>query len=139
MLYSKNTNGFYLPEIHGDAIPSDAVEITNERHTELLDGQSAGKIITADENGYPILVDPPPAQPFVPQRVTMRQARLALLAAGHLDAVEAAIAQLPREAQIEWEFASDVERQSPLVEAMREVLNLDDAQIDDLFVEAGNL
>lgn len=60
MIYSKLTGGFYSREIHGDDIPSDAVEITTEQHAELLEGQSQGKIISADENGYPILIDPPP-------------------------------------------------------------------------------
>lgn len=58
MFYSKSTGGFYSHEIHGTNIPSDAVEITAEYHHELLQGQSEGKQITADENGYPILVYP---------------------------------------------------------------------------------
>lgn len=60
MLYSKSTSGFYSRDIHGDNIPEDAVEITSEQHAALLEGQSQGKIISADENGYPILIDPPP-------------------------------------------------------------------------------
>jgi len=60
MFYSKSTNGFYTRDIHGDNIPEDAVEITAEQHAALLEGQSQGKIISADENGYPILIDPPP-------------------------------------------------------------------------------
>ena len=60
MFYSKSTNGFYSREIHGDAIPSDAVEITADEHSALLEGQSQGKRIVADENGYPVLQDPPP-------------------------------------------------------------------------------
>lgn len=59
MFYSKQTNYFYTTEIHGENIPDDAVEITQEQHAALLQGQSEGKVITADENGYPILVDPP--------------------------------------------------------------------------------
>ena len=58
MFYSKSTGGFYSREIHGDSIPADAVEITPELHAALLQGQSEGKLITADENGYPVLVDP---------------------------------------------------------------------------------
>lgn len=58
--YSKSTGGFYIRDIHGDNIPEDSVEITAEQHAALLDGQSQGKIISADENGYPILIDPPP-------------------------------------------------------------------------------
>ncbi len=60
MLYSKSTGGFYDRAIHGDNIPEDAVDITSEQHAALLEGQSQGKIISADENGYPILIDPPP-------------------------------------------------------------------------------
>lgn len=60
MFYSKSTGGFYITEIHGSNIPSDAVEITAEQHAALLSGQSEGKTISADENRYPILVDPTP-------------------------------------------------------------------------------
>lgn len=60
MLYAKSTGGFYKPEIHGDAIPADAVEITEAEHAALLEGQSSGKIITADKNGKPVLSDPLP-------------------------------------------------------------------------------
>lgn len=60
MFYSKSTGGFYDSEIHGNAIPSDAVEITSEQHAVLLSGQSAGKVITADRNGFPVLTDPAP-------------------------------------------------------------------------------
>lgn len=60
MFYSKSTKGFYSSEIHGDAIPSDAVEITAEEHYAILEGQSQGKRIVADENGYPVLQAPPP-------------------------------------------------------------------------------
>lgn len=58
--YSNETNGFYDSEINGDDIPQDAVEITDEKWMELLNGQSGGKIISADDNGYPVLMDPPP-------------------------------------------------------------------------------
>lgn len=57
--YSKSTQGFYSKEIH-ENIPKDAVEITEELHKELLEGQSNGKVINSDEKGHPILVDPTP-------------------------------------------------------------------------------
>ncbi|RUR27703.1 DUF4376 domain-containing protein [Vreelandella nanhaiensis] len=40
-------------------LPADAVEISDDYHQELLNGQGI-KRITADENGYPVLTDPPP-------------------------------------------------------------------------------
>ncbi|SEN18769.1 Caudovirales tail fibre assembly protein [Pseudomonas sp. ok272] len=57
MFTSKSMRGFY------DAIstmPSDVVEISRERHAELLAGQSTGKVITWGDDGFPVLVDPPP-------------------------------------------------------------------------------
>ena len=63
MFYSPTTGGFYTREIHGDNIPADAVEITVEEHQALIEGQSMGKVIVADENGRPILQDPPPPTP----------------------------------------------------------------------------
>lgn len=62
MQYSPSTGGFYDPAINSN-IPEDAVEITPEQHAALLQGQSEGKAITADENGYPILQDPPQPTP----------------------------------------------------------------------------
>ena len=58
MLYSKTTGGFYDPEIHGEAVPSDCVEISKERHAELLAEQSSGKVIVSDKKGLPKAVDP---------------------------------------------------------------------------------
>ena len=60
MYYSKRTGGFYTVEIHGDNTPADAVEITTDEHQALLEGQSQGKRIVADENGKPVLQDLPP-------------------------------------------------------------------------------
>ena len=73
MFYSKTTGGFYVREIHGDNIPADAVEITTEQHAALLQGQSGGKAIAADENGYPILQDPP--QPTTDQMADTARAK----------------------------------------------------------------
>lgn len=60
MFYAKSTGGFYTPYINGKNIPDDAVEITDEKYLELLQDQSAGKIITSDDKGNPIAIAPPP-------------------------------------------------------------------------------
>ena len=75
----------------------------------------------------------------VPQQVTMRQARLALLSAGLLDDVDAVIAAAGRVAQLEWEYAAVVDRSNPAVAAVQQQESLTDAQIDDLFREAAKL
>lgn len=83
----------------------------------------------------------PPA--YVPRAVTMRQARLALLAAGKLGQIDAAIDSLPspqkEAARIEWEYSQEVQRHKPLVLALAPALGLDDAALDALFVAASQL
>ena len=75
---------------------------------------------------------------IIPQVITMRQARLQLLEVGLLDDVEAIVA-LDRKSQIEWEYASEVYRESPLIESIKGALNLTDVQIDNMFIEASKL
>lgn len=75
----------------------------------------------------------------VPQQVTMRQARLALLGAGLLDDVEMVIAAAGRAAQLEWEYAAMADRSNPAVAIVQQQKALTDAQIDDLFREAAKL
>lgn len=87
---------------------------------------------------------PPPAPPVtIPDAVSMRQARLALFGAGLLDAVNVGIAAMPgpagAAARIEWEYASEVRRDSPLIAALEPALGLTSAQIDALFIGAATL
>jgi hypothetical protein len=87
MFYSKSKNGFYDPAVHTSYFKShtvtkgegedattetvyepiepiaDAVELSEEHHNALIDGQSLGKIIVADASGFPVLQDPPPPTP----------------------------------------------------------------------------
>lgn len=79
----------------------------------------------------------------VPEAVTARQARLALLGVGKLAMVEGALAAIPgvqgEAARIEWEYASEVQRHSPLIAALAPMLGLTDSQVDDLFRAAEGL
>ena len=103
--YSKSASGFYVTEVHGAAIPADAVAITEVQHAELLAGQSSGKQITSDANGTPVLTDPPPPsanQLILSQiaaleaTVTQRRMREAALGTdgGWLKAIDAEVAAL---------------------------------------------
>ena len=80
-----------------------------------------------------------PAPVFVPQQVTMRQARLELLSRDLLDDVDAVIAVAGRAAQIEWEYASTVARDNPVIAVVQQQQGMTDEQIDDLFREAAKL
>jgi hypothetical protein len=83
-------------------IPADAVEITPEKHRELLAGQSEGKCIRADAQRHPILQDPPPPSPnditcaqilALEKSITDRRVREAILGMD-LAGLQASIARL---------------------------------------------
>ena len=59
IFFSPSTGGFYHPDLHGEAIPADAVGISQQDHSSLLDGQSAGQSIAVGSDGRPVLRDPP--------------------------------------------------------------------------------
>ena len=52
-------NGFY--DSTDGYVPEGAVEISQDKYIELLNGQSQGKQIIADKTGYPVLIDPQPS------------------------------------------------------------------------------
>ncbi len=90
---------------------------------------------------YPEPTAPPAV--IVPQRITARQAQLALLEAGLLDDVEAVIEALPANVRahvrIEWDRATHVERGSEVTQMVAVALGLTAEQVDALFVSAADL
>lgn len=56
--FSATTTGFYLVGFHTD-IPTDAVNVTDDKWRELMSGQAGGKLISSDVDGYPVLIDRP--------------------------------------------------------------------------------
>lgn len=85
---------------------------------------AAGNLIGVEDDGVP---DP------VPASITALQARLVLAQSGALEAVEAFVAQAGSAAKIVWEYATVIERRSPLVDGAAVALGLTEAQMDDLF------
>jgi hypothetical protein len=71
--------------------------------------------------------------------LTMRQARLQMLAMGVLSQVEAAVAQAGDAAGIEWEYAQTVERDYPLFLAIKGALGFTDEQEETFFSEGSLL
>lgn len=86
----------------------------------------------------------PEQPPTTPNSVTMRQARLALLNIGKLNDVDAALSSISDEyerlsSQIEWEYATVVERNAPLVLSLTTTLGMTETQMDELFRSAALL
>lgn len=76
-----------------------------------------------------VIVTPEP----VPSSISMRQCRVVLARAGALDAIQAAVAALGGETAITWEYATTVERASPLVAQFAVTLGMSSEAVDDLF------
>ena len=85
----------------------------------------------------------PPEVVYVPQEVTMRQARLALLDTGLLSSVQPAINSLPEpdktRAQIEWDYSNALQRGNPFVATLGTALGLNEQALDNLFITAAKL
>lgn len=92
-----------------------------------------------------ILVDPnaPAPGPVIPQVVTMRQARIALLRVNKLSLIQPTINSLPspdkEEAQITWEYSQEVQRNNGLVSKLAPTLGMTEKDIDDLFILAASI
>ena len=53
-------DGFF-DDSYGGFVPEGAVEISQDKYIELLNGQAQGKQIVADKTGNPVLIDPQPS------------------------------------------------------------------------------
>jgi hypothetical protein len=81
---------------------------------------------------------PSPDHP-VPDSVSRRQMKLALLGAGMLDQVEAFVAGADRAVQISWADAVEFRREDPMLTAAADAFGLTSEQRDDLFRAAAAL
>lgn len=84
-----------------------------------------------------------PEPPAMSSSVSMRQAKLALHAAGKLATVDAAINALSEPdktlALIEWNSASTVDRNHPTVSLISAAAGMSSAEIDSLFAAAAQI
>lgn len=53
-------DGFF-DDSDGGFVPENAIEISQDKYIELLNGQAQGKQIVADKAGNPVLIDPQPS------------------------------------------------------------------------------
>lgn len=121
--------------------PFASIEVLSDRYrcdnTDLpfsVVGQ--GEIVEANTITWP----EPPAPPVqVPQSVSPRQIRQALTRAGLRASVEAAVAAGDQDTKDWYEFATAFERSNPVVAALGAVLNVSDAQLDELWILADSL
>lgn len=102
------------------------------------DVEAHGSIIYRDAlNGVYGLIAPyvEPPSPKV-SSTTARQMRLELLARGLLPEVESAVKTMGAEVQIEWEYATVIERGNVFVAAMAQHFGMSEADVDAVFEQA---
>lgn len=118
--------GLHRPQ-PADPVPSD--KIATETHVERVDGVVRYVNTVADKP--------------VPDVITPKQAKLALLKAGLLGQVEAMIEALPdpdkKVVEIEWNTSQTIRRDHMLIATLAEKLPLSDAQVDNLFKQAAEI
>lgn len=145
MRYVKNNQVFTIQQIRQEfplmSIPNDA-DLSSFGYAFLvqtpmpeIEGYYAKETAPIDNVQQWELI---PLPVVVPQSITARQARLVLLQADLLDNVEATL-NTNRAWQIEWEYASEIERSHTLIVAMQQALNLTDEQVDNLFINGAKL
>jgi hypothetical protein len=125
----KTIEGGYL--VNGSlSVPSGA---DNRHYQAVMDWIAAGNT--------PEPADPDPI--VIPQIVSMRQAREALIRRGYFktvdDHIKAMAAPEGDIARNEWDYSQTVERTRPLTLAMGDLLALDAAAMDELFQFAATL
>jgi hypothetical protein len=135
-------NGRYDSTINS-VIPEGAFELTDDAFYQTISLTKGYWELVNGVLTYTIPPVDPLAQNQVPAKVTMRQARLALLQGGYLPTVNTLVASIPGptgdEARVTWDYSSDVERTNPLVAQIAAALPLTSAQVDDLFILAASL
>lgn len=113
-------------EIYDDGVFTDRLPKTNDQYPTV-------ELMLASLQPIPDKVVPG----NVPEVISMRQARLALLQYNLLDNIDVIIANMPgiegEAAKIEWEYATEVRRDSQLVKNLIPYLNFTEDQMDELF------
>jgi hypothetical protein len=124
----------FIPVVDAKPIPTETQYIV-EGGVELFNGVPTKVYSVMDKTAEMIEAE---AKALVPQQVTPRQARLALLQATLLDEVEALLVN-DKAMQIWWEYSLDIQRNHSHIVAMTTAMGMTELQMDELFILAGSL
>ena len=127
---------------NGKEQPEDWIEIEEFIDLAKLKGNQPNSYSVLDEDSKSWIEDMELKKEYekslIPRTITLRQARLYLLSINLLDDLENIISQ-NRVYQIEWEYANQIERESPLVVILGQALELNEERIDEMFIGASKL
>jgi len=150
--FSLKNQAFYDTDLNYAELPSDLIDVTDEQHIELLNALNSGCIIFNDLtystpkpsqfhkfNGVD-WIDPRTGNEIKEHErsllppLTKRQLSLYLYDIGKYEQVMDALNANPR-FKIEFETVATIERSSPTVSAMGQILEWDDLTIDEKWKE----
>lgn len=141
--YSPSTGGFYTADIHGDAMPGDAVEITDAKHARLLEAQAAGGVIVPGPKGPTARMPSATRADLVSaaRRRVKREARRRILAIASLekqsnDNAAIALAALHLAAGSTEPDVSDALERRRKIDAIRAASNAIEGDLNDLASDA---
>lgn len=124
------------PGFDGDGNPVDLPTPPEDGTEDVADGVFVGPGMVRQQDGsFAVPVVAPP----VPHTVTPRQIRLALIEVGLDDQVDALLGSQSKEVRVAWEYATQVDRDNPLIAMAQQLLGMTDGQADDLFRLAASL
>jgi hypothetical protein len=141
IIYIDRTNAIEVTWVDDEGINVKCRCYAGDQMDELeadlgADAATYADLIASTRARVPPYIPPPPEIPF---SVTPFQAKAALLGAGLLPAVEAAIAAASPIAQLAWLDATAFTRDSPTIAALSAQLGLTPAQVDALFTVAATI
>ena len=124
------------------------IEITEEQYQQALAALLEGLLVSI-EGGFRIKEPPPPPdpeplpdpEPTPVTEVTAAQGGIALINAGLMPAVQAAVddPETPAEVRWAWERATTWERTSPALAYLADKAGISSEQMDDLFEAAAQI
>ena len=130
----RNSTTLFLESQNSTALASwvnDAPDFSSFQEPTLSILQRSWSDFVESGQELEVIPDPEPPTPR-PRSIDMRRLRLALLQMDLLDSIDTVITGQDRSAQIEWEFATNVQSDHPLVLQIATALSLNINQIFDL-------
>lgn len=141
--YSPTTGGFYIPAIHGNTIPQDAVDVPAEDHAALMLAQSEGQRIVFDAKlGVPVAADQP--LPTAAAAITMKLASINASCESEIAAISAGypaseVLSWPKQEAEARAWPADNQAVTPLLDSLAAARGISKAELAGRIIAKADL